>query len=808
MERFLCIHAHFYQPARENPWLESIEVQDSARPYHDWNERIDRECYAPNAAARILDERGQIVRIVNNYSKISFNFGPTLLAWMQTYAPETYEAILEADRESAERFGGHGNAIAQAHSHLILPLANQRDRETQVLWGIADFEMRFGRKPEGMWLPETAVDIETLEVLAEAGIKFTILAPHQAKRIRGEGEKEWRDVSGARVDPSRPYLAKLPSGASIAIFFYDGPISRAVAFERLLTTGEQFFHRLVSGFSAERNGAQLVHIATDGETYGHHHPHGDMALAYALDAIEREPSVRLTNYGEFLELHPPTIEVEIEERTAWSCAHGVGRWSTDCGCHTGSPEGWNQSWRAPLRAALDKLRDELIPLYEQYASTLLFDPWRARNDYIHVINDRRPANVAAFLRLHAGRELTPPDTVRALKLLELQRFAMLMYTSCGWFFNELSGIETVQVLQYAGRVVQLATALFQESPEEDFLKALELAQSNIPHQGNGRAIFEQHVRPAVVDLLRVGAHFAVASLFDRFPARVHIYGFTVVRDEFHMLESGRSRLAIGRATVTSDVTTETVVASFGVLYMGDVSVLAGVRLYRGEDEFSAMLENLTEPFSIGDYTQITRQLEQHFSPMPYSIQSLFRDEQRRILDSIWRSTLSEAEASYRQLYDRYVPLVRFYGRLGIPLPRVLLLASEFAINMYLRRAFEDEEVPVTHILSLLKQARIANVPLDHEMLSFTLGQTVDRIAETLLENPDDPAFLERLESALGLLPELPFEVDLWKAQNSYHKLREQLIPRWTTRAATGDATAEAQIAALRSLGRKLQFREV
>jgi alpha-amylase/alpha-mannosidase (GH57 family) len=807
MNRYICIHAHFYQPARENPWLEAIEVQDSAAPYHDWNERITRECYAPNSAARILDAESRIVKITNNYSRISFNFGPTLLQWMEEYAPETYRAVLEADRESMKRFSGHGSAIAQAHAHTILPLSNARDKETQILWGIADFQQRFGRRPEGMWLPETAVDVDTLEALAAAGIKFTILAPHQARRVRLLGDERWSDVSGGRIDPSRPYVANLPSGATISLFFYDGPISRAVAFERLLASSEQFVRRLTTGFSPEREGSQLMHIATDGETYGHHHIHGDMALAHALDTIEGDSSIRLTNYGEFLELQPPAYEVEIEERTSWSCAHGVERWQRDCGCRTGGQPGWNQRWRAPLRDALDWLRDTLTPFYEKHAGFFFVDPWAARNDYIHVVNDRRFSNVAAFMRRHVGRELSAGETVRALKLLELQRFCMLMYTSCGWFFNELSGIETVQVLRYAGRVLQLAAELFDIALEENFASRLEEARSNLPDHGSGRDIYENQVRSAMVDLTRVGAHFAVASLFERFPARAPIYGYTVNRDEYHLLESGRAKLAIGRATVASEVTTETAVVSFGVLYLGEISVVAGVRSYRGDDEFPRLLDELNEPFAIGDYAQVTRMLEEHFQPLNYSIRSLFSDEQRRVLEAIWRSTISEAEATYRQLYDRYVPLMQFYGRLNIPLPRVLELAAEFAINVYLRRAFEEEEPAIASITSLLKQARVAKVPLDHEMLQYTLSRTIDSMAEKLLQTPDDLALLQRFEAILGIVPMLPFEVDLWKAQNSYHQLRERLTPELAVGAGVGEEE-EARSAFLRSLGSRLRFREV
>ena len=807
MEKFICIHAHFYQPARENPWLEAIEVQDSAHPWHDWNERITRECYAPNAASRILDSQGRIAKIVNNYERISFNFGPTLLGWMEAFSPSTYTAILEADRESVQRFSGHGSAIAQAHSHVILPLANSRDKETQVRWGIEDFRDRFARMPEGMWLPETAVDTESLEVLARNGIKYTILAPHQAKRIRKIGATEWTEVSGGRVDPSRSYVAKLPSGRSIALFFYDGPISRAVAFERLLSTGEMFVGRLASGFSHDRNSVQLMHIATDGETYGHHHPHGDMALSYAIDQIESREDLRLTNYGEFLELHPPQWEVEIEERTAWSCAHGVARWESNCGCRAGGEAHWTQAWRQPLRAALDWLRDEVGPLFEKQSADLFHDPWEARDDYISVVNDRSPSNVIRFLRVVCGRELDPDETVKALQLLELQKHAMLMYTSCGWFFNEVSGIETIQVLQYAGRVLQLAGDIAGVDLEPGFLERLEKVPSNVAEYGTARVVYDRFVRPARVDMIRVGAHFAVASLFERFSNRSRIYAFLVNKDEYHIHELGRSRLAIGRVTVTSQITHESAVISFGALYLGDVSVVCGVRAYRGSDQYALMMEELSAPFVEGDFTNVTRVLNAHFGELTYSIRSLFRDEQRKILDSIWRNTLEDLEANFRQMYDRYGPLVQLHGRLGVPLPKVLLLAAEFSINMQLLRSFEEDELSIPHVRTLLQQASTAKVPLDAASLSFALRRAIDTIGDSLLQNDEDDLLLQRLENALNVLPLLPFEVDLWTAQNSYHRLREQVMPELRQRAADGDRDALAKIAFLRSVGEKLRFRE-
>jgi alpha-amylase/alpha-mannosidase (GH57 family) len=495
MKGYICIHGHFYQPLRENPWLETIEPQASAYPFHDWNERVAEECYARNAASPILGENGGVKEVVNNYSKISFNFGPTLLAWLKTARFDVYRAILQADRESQRRHGGHGSALAQAYGHAILPLADHRDKVTQVRWGIRDFESHFERQPEGMWLPETAVDTETLEVLAAEGVRFTVLAPRQAKAERPLGAGDWQDVSAEGIDPRRPYAVRLPSGRSIAVFFYDGALSQAVAFERLLDNGEAFKDRLLEAFADDGDDPQLVHIATDGETYGHHHRFGDMALAYALRRIESENGIRITNYGEFLATHPPTHEVEIAEGTSWSCAHGVERWRSACGCGTGAHPGWTQAWRTPLRGALDWLNRETGGRYEDRARGFLRDPWAARDAYIGVILDRSPATWRRFLDEQAVGDLNEDDRLAVLRLLELERHALLMYASDGWFFDDPSGIETVQVLRHAARVVELAGEAFSADLEPGFLTRLEAAKSNLPNYGDARRIYERFVRP-------------------------------------------------------------------------------------------------------------------------------------------------------------------------------------------------------------------------------------------------------------------------------------------------------------------------
>ncbi|MDY6893494.1 MAG: DUF3536 domain-containing protein, partial [Chloroflexota bacterium] len=617
MERYICIHGHFYQPPRENAWLEDVEMQDSAYPYHDWNEKIAAECYAPNTASRILDSDGYISQIVNNYAKISFNFGPTLLAWMEEKEPDVYQSILETDRETQRTFSGHGSALAQAYHHIIMPLANRRDKYTQVIWGMRDFEHRFGRKAEGMWLPETAVDLETLDILAEQGIKFTILAPHQANQVRQIGTDTWQPASDATIDPTMAYEVKLPSGRKLALFFYNGPISRGVSFEDLLNGGENFAHRLFDSFSEADDRPQLVHIATDGETYGHHHRFGDMALAYTLHYIETNSLAQITNYGEYLEKHPPTHEVEIKEKTSWSCSHGIDRWWSNCGCNAGRNPKWNQAWRTPLRNALDWLRDYLVTKYEELGRQFFRDPWASRDDYIEVVLDRSPENTRRFLDQHCTRELSESEVVTVLKLLELQRHSMLMYTSCGWFFDELSGIETVQVIQYAGRAVQLAGELFGEDIEQNFLGRLEQAKSNLKVHGDGRRIYEKFVKTTMIDLDKVTAHFAISSVFERYGEQAKIYCYNVDIEDYQTAECGRAKLAAGKAKVTSIVTWEAGTFCFGVLHLGDHNINAGVRRYQDEATYQTMVAETTRTCAGADFQEVIRLLDKHFGMSTY-----------------------------------------------------------------------------------------------------------------------------------------------------------------------------------------------
>ncbi len=785
-QRFVCVHGHFYQPPRENPWLETVELQESAAPYHDWNERITSECYAPNGASRITDADNNIIRILNNYARISFNFGPTLLSWLEEKAHRTYRMILDADAASARRYSGHGSALAQVYNHIIMPLASERDARTQISWGIADFEHRFGRKPEGMWLAETAVNRRTLDLMAQQGIRFTILAPNQCLHVRpiappGDPQPDWTETPNSSVDPTHPYRIPLDDGRSIAVFFYDGPGSRAIAFEGLLNSGETFGKRLLGGLPANpanNSPARLSHVATDGESYGHHHKHGEMALSYALHWIEDSGQAQLTNYGEFLARFPPTWEAEVVEDTSWSCFHGVERWRSNCGCNGGKP-GWNQEWRGPLRGALDLLRDQTAPMAERLAQPLLKDLWAARDSYIDVVLDRSPASEDRFLAAHATHKLSTDERTTVWELLELERHTQLMYTSCGWFFDEISGIETIQIIAYAGRVLQLAARLFGAEGaglEPAFLHLLAQAKSNVPELRDGAEIYHRFVTTLRVGLEEVGAHYAISSIFRQYPDSGEIFSFNVRREDHQLLASGRGRLAIGRAQLRSQITGESEEIAYAVLHLGDQNLSAAIRKFDPGDPkelaaFGTFAKDVGLAIRRANLPSVIHLVERFFGGIDYSLSSLFADEQHRILRSILDRTLSEMEDSLRKIYDDHASLLHFLTESGMIVPPALALAAGYALNADLRRAIEAEEFKTDDVESLLKRAISDHVSLDTTQLSYAAGQRMKRAMVRLEAATDDAG--DALQSALSIaqaFSSVPFEVNLWQAQNIWNDL--------------------------------------
>ncbi len=747
MTRYVCIHGHFYQPPRENPFTYAVARQPSAKPAHDWNERITGECYRPNAWARILDGRDFIRRVVCNYAHVSFNFGATLLEWMEREANETYRAILAADRDARTRFSGHGSAIAQVYHHAIAPLLPRRDKETQVRWGISDFERRFGRAPEGMWLAETAVDLETLDVLAAAGIRFTILAPRQARATRRTGESAWRPVEDGSIDPRVAYRQRLPSGRTIALFFYDGPISQAIAFERLLDRGEELVERLTGAFGSKGGRAELVHVATDGETYGHHHRFGEMALADALERLERRGDVRTTNYAEFLERHPPEDEVEIVENSSWSCAHGVERWRSNCGCSGGTP-GYTQEWRAPLRNALVFLQNEIDDRFEREGRTTFRDPWAARNDYVELFAD--PAGDARdrFFARHGIPGAGDDQRRRGLRLLEMQRQALAMFTSCGWFFDDLAGIETVQVIAHAARAMQLAGWCFGPGLEAPFLERLAVARSNDPERGTGRDIFEREVRPLVVDDEAVAAHHAVFGLEGVAAARALFPTFDVdVTSERRTSRNGvdlyEAALRVQEKTTEEDSTW---------LVQFERGPGGGTRGRALLDRGGATAPR-TEPIEAG-------------GPATWTLARLLADARALVHQRRVAELERDAIAAAREWMDAVERLSNLDGKSD--LPHVLNHLGQSIVEARLGEALAADVVDPVEVRSRV----IAVVEAKISVSAATrrrLAEALDREIDVVEVRSDAPAFA-RLRLLLESTAPIDPNAGLWRAQNVCWKL--------------------------------------
>ncbi len=790
--KFICIHGHFYQPPRENAWLETIEIQDSAAPFHDWNERINEECYAPNATARVLNDDQHIQEISNNYSRISWNMGPTLLSWLEEHDPSTYRRVREADEKSRAQFSGHGSAVAQSYNHIIMPLANARDQQTQIRWGIADFRYRFNRDPEGMWLAETAVDTACLEALVDNGIKYTILAPRQCQAVREDGSGSWREVHGG-VDSRRVYRCILPSGRSIALFFYDGDVAKAVAFEGLLNDGRYLADKLMHSLDGDDR-VQLAHIATDGESYGHHHKKGEMALAACLDVLEQNPHYRLTNYGEFLELHPPTWEARIHENSSWSCVHGVERWRSDCGCETGGGPGWHQRWRAPLRQALDVVRDRLIEVFETEGSKLFTSPWEARDAYIGLVLDRSAGRAEAFLSEWSKlEEISPARKTRMLRLLEMQRHAMLMYTSCAWFFNEVTGIETLQVLQYANRALHLCEVLTGNNYHVEFQEALELIESNV--MPNAAVAYRDQVVPARVGLLRVGMHFAASSLFEEDLAALKLFNYRSQTRRLQQFRAGAFRLSLGQMNIFSNITNSHAQFSFAVLYLGQQAMIGEIGANMTPETFDALLPRLEREFRVGHVSEVINLMKDNFGGASFSIWHLFRDEKQKILLEMTDRTLELAAASFSNVYYDNYQLMSSMRANDMSLPDSYLAAIDFTIRRRLIDLLTAEGGP--------DRARLSRLVADHLHWSHRWKETaklenaaenrVRKLVDRAFEQPDLWQWILDLVQSLRALDLTP---NFYRAQNIY-------LERWESKFA--DSLSPPQLRAGLAVARELEL---
>ena len=774
-EVFLTIHGHFYQPPRENPWLEAIELQDSALPFHDWNERICRECYNPNSVSKIVDSRNKILDVVNNYEYMSFNFGPTLLSWLEHFAPLTYERIIKADIASVPEHSGHGNAIAQVYNHIIMPLANEQDKRTQIIWGIRDFEYRFGRKPEGMWLAETAVDDDTLRLLEENGIKFTILSPYQADKFKSSKDKEWSDASWGNIDPARSYRYNIKSapGKFIDLFFYDGAISKSVAFDELLKDGNKFIKRLKEGISECRDYPQLINIATDGESYGHHTKFGDMALSYVLKIRAKDEGFTITNYAEYLDKYRSDYEVEIKQASSWSCFHGVGRWKEDCGCSTGGHPGWNQKWRKPLRDALDYLRDELIPIFEQEGAKYFKDDvWAVRNRYIDVILDRSEMNIKKFQQSNFKPGLSDEEKVRAMQLLEIQRQNLLMYTSCGWFFSEISGIETVQIMKYAARSMQLASLFTDKNFEENFVKILAQAKSNLTEFGTGKDVYERFVKPSIITPKQVASLWALSSLYQDFEDEESVYCYNIIRKAYKKVQKGSSSFAVGHIEIQSKITLQKSNLIFVLMQYAGGDFHCAIKEYSDEAEFNKIKNTLIKSFLTNPLTEIIRSMDEYFGKEYFTLKDIFIEERRKILQILLRGKLERFSRIYQDMYDEGKGSIYHLQSLGLKIPDEFKISAGYALS----KKFNDivvhsdgflEDDSIQQAVDIDAEAKLIDIKLDKTAANNLFGRKV-------LQNINRLVYSFELQQADVLLElfatieKLDLNIDIAEAQNVYY----------------------------------------
>jgi alpha-amylase/alpha-mannosidase (GH57 family) len=731
-DKFLVVHGHFYQPPRENPWLGVVERQESAAPHHDWNERIAAECYTPNAFARILDDESRIIGIINNYELMSFNFGPTLLSWLEAETPDTYRRILEADARSLA-LRGHGNALAQAYNHPILPLCNERDRRTQIRWGIADFERRFGRRPEAMWLPETAVSTPTLLALIDEGLSFVVLSPHQASEARDGGE--WFDVATGSIDPTQPYRLSLEGGRGIDVFFYDGPISSAIGFQGALHSASGLCDRFSAAIVADRARDQLIHVATDGESYGHHTRFGERTLAYALAVEAPKRGFSVTNYAAYLEAHPPTAEARLKpgpdgEGTAWSCAHGVGRWTRDCGCSAGA-RGWSQAWRAPLRQALDFVRERAAPIIGDDLPLLDDDAARARYMGAHHLGEGE------------GR-------LRELRRCELGRYCQLMYTSCGWFFDEISGLEGTQILRYASRALELYHQLTGQDLEPQFLALLSEAKSNIPELGDGAEVYRRLVVPSRVTSERLAAQEAILSLFVQRPRELDYGHYQVKRFAERRAGDARFSLITGRINLRWTPTGEVNDLSYAVLHVGAADVCCAVTATATVPR--EITDNIWREWPRQSIARLLRAIERGFGTAEYTVKDLLLEERHRVLREVYGDLLKGVGEEYARLYDNHRHTMHVLRDAGLPIPEPLKQAAESVLGA----RFEAEIARQRGSLDPARYRRAIKMAEDARERGLTLhhGQAqqafADILCELLASVRSEPS-PERLREALHFL---------------------------------------------------------
>jgi len=792
-EVYIIIHGHFYQPPRENPWTGRIEKQSSAAPYHDWNELIAAQCYVPNGASRVLDAQQRIAATVNNYKHMSFNIGPTLFNWLERHEVSTYEHIINADIASRAANNGHGNAIAQSFNHTILPLSTSRDQRTQIEWGIRDFRRRFNRDPEGMWLPETAINNTTLENLYEKGIGFTILSPTQAARFRPLGLEDWISCKEIAIDTSRPYRVFLKDKSGkrdpdrwIDVFFFDWTVSVGVSFEHLLTNGDHFSEKITS-VVPDRPGPIVITVATDGETFGHHEPFGDMCLAYFYKNSVHRQGFRITNFANYLEMFPPDLEAELsfgpnDEGSSWSCAHGAGRWQSDCGCTTGGPSWWNQKWRRPLRDSMNLLTTKLDSLFEKSGSRICDDIWAARNDYITLILEPGlPGVIDKFCKKHLKQ---PGDASLLLKLCQMQMFTQFSLTSCGWFFSEISGLEATQNLKYAARALELAELLGDTQTRPAFLDVLRKAVSNNPEAGTGKDLFEKAIRQSLFSEENMVSCFAITRLLadETATLKLDTFHFDVEEIRTDKIPDNYESL-VGLIKIDNRDCLEKRLYAFFATKFTQRDVRCYLRQVDNVVEYESLIAKLR---------QIDKsQAAALFGSRYYSWSDMVPEAAEQMMQGMLSQSITQVHTEFEKLYLANRDLFQAYVRTGLELPGEIQPIVRFTLT----RLFTREIIlhrgnwtrdNFSHAASLLAEAENLTLSVDKKEVEKLANEDIASASESLRAD-GNRVTLENLVQILDICDMLKLTVRKHIAENAaMDYLTHIVVPAIEEAAAQND----------------------
>ncbi len=791
--RYLIIHGHFYQPPRENPWIATIEPQESAAPFADWNRRINSECYAPNASSRLLDENALITQLINNYKHLSFNFGPTLFSWLSQADPETYQAIIKADNQAAKTKNGHGPALAQVYNHIIMPLANTRDRLTQIRWGLFDFEHHFGRRPEGLWLAETAVDLETLKMMTEEGLKFTVLSQEQTKAVRplGSDAGAWKDVSGGKIDPREPYRIFWGKGPKdyLDVFFYDGPVSRAIAFENLLRDGPTLLQRIEQAFGDKKEDdiPRLVNLATDGESYGHHFQFGEMALSWLFETLKtrsKNPdSIQLTNYGHYLSLFPPIQEVRIFENSSWSCCHGVERWRSNCGCNTGGGGNrWNQKWRGPLRNGLNWLRDQLADTFETVGGRYFEDPWRTRDEYIRVITSNYEPNAqSTFLVAQARSPLSGEERTEALSLLEAQLMSLFMFTSCGWFFDEISNLEPVQNLRYALRAIELSQKLTEQNLQTGLNKYLDIIIPNNPDFRTGRDIWRLRVKNGSLNNRLIAAHWIVSNFFN-VPQIMDLFSVPRFTNRGLILINGEGlKVTAGLVELTDDRLSRKNSFLCLALYSGGIhlAILTGEYnqpeppAWLNQSDLRKILgEHLTPATALNIWNRLLQLFPPETSATRFVLEDLLPSCQVKLLAKLAIGVSNELKSQTEDLFHRHQDLL-LMNRASSSTPKweeafIFRVIGELELQRILKPAHFGRPIDIEALSTLLSRKGLIGQAQDRTCLGEMGQGFLDSASQALTTTMNPRRLLMEIQNFLKIIKQEGFQLDLRQSQNNWY----------------------------------------